>query len=476
MREILVRFGPFLVVLANCAFFLGCGAPVPLDAPAGFTAISEAGFELADNAADRNDYPWEMTYFKPDDREAGQIYVGTGNAVMDGIMGRIFGWPTDSFWRPPEIRRYQPDEGPQSWERVLDWRDVETGPPWQTTGVRALLPYRVPSTGQTYLYAGTFGVQPSLWRSRTGDPGTWELVWSNPTEGSIRSLAIHNDVLYIAVTHEYLDPQVPGEIYATDGQTVWPVMTDGFGKPDNDGVFYLASFNGWLYAGTINRNQGYEVWKLAGPDGQASPVQIVANGGTSGAQQAVGEMRVFKDCLYVTSIIFLNLNYGSFSPLLRAADMVRIDDQDRVEVVVGPESVGGTPSGFGYLHNAYLWCLEEHRGKLYCGTWNAASFVPVTDRYWARIQATLNERVGLPLFFGPSPFSGLLESGYFDQWTNNGARLYASDDGVHWDEVFKDGLGNPRNFGVRNMVSVGDTLYLGLANIDDGLQVWTVAE
>jgi hypothetical protein len=302
------------------------------------------------------------------------------------------------------------------------------------------------------------------------------LVWSNPTEGSIRSLAIHNDVLYIAVTHEYLDPQVPGEIYATDGQTVWPVMTDGFGKPDNDGVFYLASFNGWLYAGTINRNQGYEVWKLAGPDGQASPVQIVANGGTSGAQQAVGEMRVFKDCLYVTSIIFLNLNYGSFSPLLRAADMVRIDDQDRVEVVVGPESVGGTPSGFGYLHNAYLWCLEEHRGKLYCGTWNAASFVPVTDRYWARIQATLNERVGLPLFFGPSPFSGLLESGYFDQWTNNGARLYASDDGVHWDEVFKDGLGNPRNFGVRNMVSVGDTLYLGLANIDDGLQVWTVAE
>jgi len=470
------RFAPFLVVLVPYTWMSGCGAPAPFDAPAGFTAISEPGFESADNAADRNDYPWEMTYFKPDGREVGHIYVGTGNAVMDGILGRIFGWPTESFWRPPEIRRYQADNGTQDWERVLDFRAVESGPPWQTTGVRALLPYRVPSTGETYLYAGTFGTRPTLWRSRTGDPGTWEAVWSNATEGSIRALAVHSDILYIAVTHEYLEPQVAGEIHATDGRTVWPVMTDGFGTADNAGVFALASFSGWLYAGTINRNQGFEVWKLAGPDGRADPVRIVANGGTSRSQQAVGEMRVFQERLYVTALIFMNLNYDGFDPLLRAADMLRIDALDHVEVVVGPGSVGGVPSGFGHLHNAYLWCLEEHHGKLYCGTWNATSFVPVTDRYWGRIQATLNERVGVPLFFGPSPFSGFLESGQFDYLTRNGARLYASDDGVSWHEVFRDGLGNPRNYGVRNMVSTGDTLYIGIANIDDGLQIWTMAE
>ncbi len=187
-------------------------------------------------------------------------------------------------------------------------------------------------------------------------------------------------------------------------------------------------------------------------------------------------MRVFQNRLYVASIIFLNLNYGSFSPLLRAADMLRIDDQDRVEVVVGRNSVGGVASGFGHLHNAYLWCLEEHRGKLYCGTWNATSFVPVMDRFWARIQETLNGRLGLPLFFGPSPFRGLLESGSFDQGTRNGARLYVSEDGATWAEVFRYGLGNPRNYGVRNMASVGDTLYLGLSNIDDGLQIWSVQD
>ena len=434
MRRALLTFVPPPVMFVLCGLFLGCGAPVPADGPADFTPISEPGFDAADNAADRNDYPWAMTYFKPDDRDSGQLYVGTGNAIrLAGFLERIFGLPPDP-WHPPEIRRYQPAEGPQSWERVLDWRDVENGPPWQTTGVRALSSYRVPSSGQTYLYAGTFGTQPTLWRSRTGDPGTWEAVWSNPMEGSIRSLAVHNEILYVAVTHESKGLHTPGEIHATDGQAVWPVMTDGFGSANNFGVYVLASFNGWLYAGTMNLIQGYEVWKLAGPDGQAPPVRIIAHGGTSRAQHAVGDMRVFQDRLYVASLIL-----GAEFSLVAAADMLRIDDHDRVEVVVGHNSVGGVPSGFGYPHNAYLWCLEEHRGKLYCGTWNMSNVFSVTDRY--------------------------------------GARLYASEDGVSWYEVVKGGLGG-RSFAVRDMVSTGDTLYLGLANIlnNKGLRIWAMTE
>ncbi len=434
MRQALLAFVP-LVMFVLCGLFLGCGAPAPSDPPAGFTPISEPGFDSADNAVDRNDYPWAMTYFKPDDRDAGQLYVGTGNAIrMKSFLQGIFGLPADP-WHPPEIRRYQPAEGLQSWERVLDWRDVENGPPWQTTGVRALRPYRVPSSGQTYLYAGTFGAQPTLWRSRTGDPGTWEAVWSNPTEGSIRSLVVHNEILYIGLTHESEGLQVPGEIHATDGQTVWPVMTDGFGTANNFAVYVLASFNGWLYAGTMNVIGGFEVWKLAGPDEQARPVRIIANGGTSRTQNVVGDMHVFQGRLYVASLILGNLN--GFSPVFEAADMLRIDDQDRVEVVAGRNSVGGVPSGLGSPYNAYLWCLEEHRGKLYCGTWDLAS-LSVPNQY--------------------------------------GARLYASEDGASWHEVFKDGLGNRYNFGVRDMVSTGDTLYLGLANIHNGLQIWAMAE
>ena len=48
----------------------------------------------------------------------------------------------------------------------------------------------------------------------------------------------------------------------------------------------------------------------------------------------------------------------------------------------------------------------------------------------------------------------------------------ASDDGVNWERVFADGLGNPRNTGVRSLLSTSDGLLIGIANIDDGLSVW----
>jgi hypothetical protein len=56
--------------------------------------------------------------------------------------------------------------------------------------------------------------------------------------------------------------------------------------------------------------------------------------------------------------------------------------------------------------------------------------------------------------------------------TQAGAALYKSADGVNWTPVFKDGLGDPYNWGVRTMVSADGFLYLGLTNSIDGLEIW----
>ena len=56
--------------------------------------------------------------------------------------------------------------------------------------------------------------------------------------------------------------------------------------------------------------------------------------------------------------------------------------------------------------------------------------------------------------------------------THAGGDLYKSPDGVHWTPVFTQGLGDPYNYGVRTMVSVGDDLFLGMANPFDGLEIW----
>jgi hypothetical protein len=325
--------------------------------------------------------------------------------------------------------------------------------------------YRAQNDNVAYLYAGTFGLEPSLWRSPTGDPSTWERVWTNPTPGSIRSLALHDDLLYIAVTHELAAERPPGEIYATDGTKVWLVDGDGFGNPANIGVYALASFDGWLHAGTMNIAEGYEVWKLAGPDDTAEPIRVIANGGPSRTNQAVSTMLVFQEHLYVAALSFAWINTGHGSTLA-GGDMVRIDANGDVETVVGPDATGGVGSGFGKCTNIYLWSLAEHDGKLYCGTWDWASLLPASTAFLPLFSET-----PLGLLLRPI-FRPIFLPNLYDLLTRNGGELYCSSDGLHWDLIFFDGLGDPDNYGVRTMVSAQDRLFLGMANIFDGLQIW----
>ncbi len=452
-KNLMAAFTFFAAVLTPCCGFSEL-----------FTPISEHGFDAADNARDLNDYPWAMTYFAPDGADAGHMYVGTGNSMMNLIMERLgIRVSATPLKRPPEIRRYRAGSGGTAWERVFDYRDIEQEPDWQTSGIRAMAAYTA-ADGTGYIYAGTLGTVPALWRSPAGDAGTWEQVLSVPADGSIRALAVHNGLLYIAVTHEFLVPPPPAELYVTDGSTVWNVNDDGFGNPANTGIFSLASFNGRLYAGTVNRDQGYEVWKLAGPDNETGPVCVVRGGGPFRGNQAAATMQVFQDRLYVGGVIFAGINTAGGFPL-RGADMIRISADDSWETVAGPDSVGGVGSGFGKITNAYLWSMAVYDGVLYCGTWDAASFVPVTEKYLPDIRRSIWEFL---LGIYRSAGSPTL----FDRLTGNGAELYRSADGESWEAVFTDGLGNPDNYGVRTMLAIDQQLYLGLANIDEGLEIW----
>lgn len=474
----LAKHAPAGGLLAAVAWLAGCPAePSTIDAgKPNLAKIADDGFDPIDNGRDRNDYPWEMEFFQPDGAFDGRLYVGTGNAVAHGVLARVGIQLSDlPIYRPPEIRRYRPDLGPQSWERVLDYRDIEPGPDWRTSGFRALKAYRGAADGVLWLYAGSFGEAPTLWRTTTGDPGDWQVMWRHARPGSIRALAEHNGLLYIAVTHEYNDPAEAGEIWATDGQRVWPVMTDGFGSVENTGVFSLVSWNGWLYAGTINPARGYEVWKLEGPDGSASPRLLISGGNGSLSQQGVSEMFAFGDYLYVPSVVFVNLDRdnGGFSlNFNRGAELSRIDIHDAVQQISGRRSIVGLGPGLGELSNGYLWTLEQHNGKLYCGTWNAANFIPLFVGYFPDVRATLLDWVGVdiePLYAGwwtPRP------ADWWNEMVDAGARLYESADGVVWTLVLDAGLGDRNSYGVRNLESVGDTLYIGLANVHDGLQVW----
>lgn len=447
------------VVIAGCS-----------QVPAGFEAISQNGFDPVDNAADLNDYPWAMAYFQPDGKAGGQIYVGTGNGIdelvleLTGAIGA--GGPAA---RPPEIRRYRPDRGPKEWERVFDFREAEDGPSFTSTGFRHMTVYRAQSDGRTYLYASTFGSEPALFRSATGDADSWERVFSHPTGGqdfgSIRWLTVHRGLLYVAISNDLTRERAPGELWATDGAAFWPVMQDGFGNPANHAVMALASFDGWLYAGTANVDTGFELWKLAGSVGQG-PYQVIGHGGTDERNMAVSTLHVFDNALFLGSMIV-------GGALLRGADMLRVHPDDRWDVIVGPHSLSGYGPGFGNLANAYIWSFTEHGGALYAGTWDMSAILQFgADHPVVAISAipgliiTALEYGAADILFGKRFYGPLADI------FNMGADLYRSVDGVHWEPVFTNGLADPYNFGIRNIISLDGWLYFGMANNFDGLEIW----
>ncbi|MCC6694024.1 MAG: hypothetical protein IT365_00210 [Candidatus Hydrogenedentes bacterium] len=475
VRLVLLAAAPLLcgAIIPEC----GNGSIGPELKARDFVQINKNGFGYIENLIDMNDYPWGLVYFQPDGADEGHVYVSTGNGIDDQLLYEL--GESDYLFpplRPGEIRRYRPDIGPRVWYSVLDIRQYEVGPVYSTTGFRSLHEYRPAGKNQPkYLYAGSASETPSLWRSLTGDRGSWEVVWSESRKGSIRAMAEHNGILYFNfIPGGEIGDGSPGEIWAHDGTDVWSVVSDGFGNPNNTGVWALGVFNGYLYASTANLETGFEVWKLEGPDG-APPVCVVDNGGPSPSNEAAATCVVYKDKIYFGTQVFGGFNLATGN-LFKGAQIIRLDADDNMEVVVGPNSISGFEAGFGRGMNAYIWSMTEFNGELYVGTWDQASIYQYLVDYFPDSMSQLMSFLLLASDYNnangaaiggvkrsPTPLSAALEAG---------GDLYRSPDGDAFYRIFDDGLGDPYNYGARNMLAVGKDLYIGMANIYEGLEVW----
>lgn len=467
-----------LVAPIVCGFLVG---PCCLTAE-DFVQINENGFDPVDNAEDGNHYAWSMTNFLPDGASENerQVYVGTGNNISDLIQANfdvVFGEPFDNtLVRPPEIWRSMVMDDLPVWEKIFDYRDVEAGPLFNTVGFRFMTTYAPPSkNGTTYIYASTYGVNPSLWRSASGDYGTWEQVWEADIGGSIRWMQVLDGILYFAPTQELILADLAiAELWATDGDTFWPVMQDGFGNPNNKAIACLNAFNGWLYAGVVNYVDGAEIWRIQDIGSKTYDVQrVVANGGSDARNEIFGSSAVFGDHIYFGTLIFSNLNRlsGNF---FKGGDIIRIDADDNWETIVGENGRSEWGSGFDYALNGYIWQLEAHEGWLYAGTWDLSSGISRAFREVGLCgfidlvrQFLRGEQPTLPFKEGPKVQPALI-----DRILHAGGDLYKSPDGIHWDIVTTTGLGDPANSGFRTMRSIGPFLYVGFANPTDGLEVW----
>jgi hypothetical protein len=176
----------------------------------------------------------------------GHLYAGTWNDNGSGSNG-------GQIWRSPTG-----DSG--SWERVVNngFGDAINGE------IMTLAAF------DSYLYAGTWSVDTGvhgaeIWRSSTGNSGSWtqvvnDTVFGNSGNVAIISVEVFNNHLYAATRNS--GDTSGGEVWRTNNGTIWvQVSTDGFGDADNVHVVSLEVFNGALYAGTWNLGNGGEIWR-----------------------------------------------------------------------------------------------------------------------------------------------------------------------------------------------------------------------
>jgi len=155
--------------------------------------------------------------------------------------------------------------------------------------------------------------------------------------------------------------------------------------------------------------------------------------------------------------------------------------------------ISGYPSGFGDISNAYCWQLQACGDELYLGTfsWSVLmpAFIPLLPDILkilfsmddgegtGRIEFSNEELDEMRFILRRPNVRHFLEylarlvmrSGYrffgFDLWKTR--------DGVHWEAVSLNGLGNPYNYGIRILfLSEDKKLYLGTANPFQGCEVW----
>lgn len=395
---------------------------LPVLTPEDFELIVEQGF-----GDEQNSMSWSSKWWN------GKLYVGTlrcNYCVQQATFARWvpsfwFVYPpsdpefdcTESpqdlpvrgeiwRWSPEDPAPESPDPAPGLWERVFHSpEDAQTAlhPDRQFAldiGFRTMSLY-TEDDGTEALYIGGVSSEPynpgvplaRLLRTTDGenfepvpqDPGTFlgelTIVEGLPFNGyrSLQAYTNKDDVNYLF--------GVASWGFAGHGSLIASANPKGgndefhFAAPFDQAFYQLASYNGYLIAGTA-AIEGFEVVKT---DAYGSPPYdfetVIPGGGylRRDPSAAVVSLFEYKDRLYV----------GTDRP----AEIYRINPDDSWELIAGeprptPDGMvhplSGLGAGFDNKYNIHIWRMQDAWGTLYTGTmdqttkwWGVESLYPV---------------------------------------------------------------------------------------------------
>ena len=452
------------------------GAARPSGRPlseANFIRIAENGF--GDPA---NVYCHGMGWYR------GKLFVGTTRNTLCGAVPYdrakwLQVWPVknpdmiwDVDWRS-QIWRFDPETGELKnvyvSPMVMGSRQFEIA---LISGIRDMVPFKGRSDAAEALYAVAWGSHmgpgPQILRSGDGakfdcTPLDENVIFGGATKG-LRPLVAMGDRLLVANvgTVSRSDPdQRGGGVFVSEDPASgeWAAANeDSFGDPRNVTIFEMCTWNGFVYAGTMNPYAGFELWKT---DAEGKPPlrwrKVLGHGAYRGPlNELVISLCPFRDALYVGTAIY-NCGYDRIYHIGPGApEILRVRSDDSWDLVMGearetPDGLkvptSGLGPGFNNFMAGYIWRICEHDGWLYAST---AVWTP-----W--------------MGFSNPPGGGENLARFFDECLHNdefmekfgGFDLWRSKDGDHWTPVCRNGLSNRYNVGARTMVSTPYGLFLG---------------
>ena len=385
---------------------------------------------------------------------------------------REFNWELD--WRA-QIWRYDPLEA--AWDKVhispMCMGSMGFEVPLQI-GFRDMAVYRGKSDTDSALYTISWGshMGSGPFFLRSSDGKSFEEVGVSDRHyfgtQTLRALAVFKGRIFTIPTGR--DSGVDGAHDFKAGVVLesrdpanggWkPVSEPFFGDPGNIMLFDMAPFNGFLYVGTMNPYEGFQVWKTAA---EGSPPykwhKVLSHGAYRGKlNEGVCSFCAFGDYLYLGTGIYAGgydriYDVGPGNP-----ELIRLDKDDSWDLIAGeprqtPNGLKVPLSGFGPGFNnpfvGYIWRMCVHDGWLYLGTlvWSPWVHFARQDRWPDQLKKMIKS---IPMDKFLSDFSG------FDLWR--------SKNGHKWYPITQNGFGNPFNCGVRSMVSTPHGLVVSSVN------------
>jgi len=265
----------------------------------------------------------------------GQLYAATANWVNGASLFRSADGKT--------------------WTRITNSGDSING---ATNAILDMIVFGNPA--KLYISSGwTGGGKPGrIWRSSNGT--TWEAVVSDgfgyPDNANIDAMVEFNGNLYAGASKDEDEGGLSIYRSSTGDSGTWsPVVTGGNGDQNNVLIDQFIVFNGSLYAVGKNKTLGAFVWK-ASADGNTWTRVNNLGFGTPLQQEAI-TAAVFNNALYVGT--YNNSNAFAY---IGPAQVWRSTDGTNWENVV--------VSGFGDNNNLAIWSMFVYAEELYAITGN----------------------------------------------------------------------------------------------------------